>query len=385
MAATLAAYNPQLYANKALPLLYSYLGLGSRVYRDLDMDYASASKGQQVNIRRPGTFAVADAPATAEDVAAETVSLSLDYWRESKFKLTDKELTFSEDKILAEHVAPAMAVLADDIDQKLQAEYYNFGRKATAFATGSSAGVNFANVQKAMIEAKIPQNDPGKLHYMIDPTMNHHYVSDSSFAQWQGAGPAGEAVARSGSLGIKYGMETFVTHNTVAHTSGTGADLAGAVDGATAKLATSITIDGLTDTETFLKGDSFTIAGDSTVYAITTATSTVTSNAITVSIEPPLRAAAANNAVVTFDATTDYTSQGLGFHQNCMALAMAPLSQMGNELGARIGVARDPLTGLAMRTRIYYVGNSSEIHMAFDVLFGVKVLDGRMAVRHGRA
>lgn len=383
MAATLAAYNPQLYANKALPLLYSYLGLGSRVYRDLDMDYASANKGQQVNIRRPGTFAVADAPATAEDVAAETVSLSLDYWRESKFKLTDKELTFSEEKILAEHVAPAMAVLADDIDQKLQAEYYNFGRKATAFTTGSSAGINFANVQKAMIEAKIPQADPGKLHYMIDPTMNHHYVSDSSFAQWQGAGPAGEATQRSGSLGIKYGMETFVTHNTVAHTSGTGADLAGAVNAAHAKLATTVAIDGLTNAETFLKGDSFTIAGDSTVYALT-ADATVSSGAISASIEPPLRAAAADNAVVTFDATTSYVSQGLGFHENCMALAMAPLSQMGNELGARIGVARDPLTGLAMRTRIYYVGNSSEIHMAFDVLYGVKVLDGRMAVRHGR-
>ena len=42
---------------------------------------------------------------------------------------------------------------------------------------------------------------------------------------------------------------------------------------------------------------------------------------------------------------------------------------------------QDPVTGLAMRSRIYYVGNDSAVHVALDVLYGWKVLNPRMATR----
>lgn len=383
MAATLASYNPQIYASEALPLLYDKLGFSQRVYRDPEQDRNAQRKGEYINVRRPGTFTVQDAPGTAEDVQAENVQIQLNYWREVKWKLTDKELALSDEQIVEDHIEPAMNVLAADIDAKGRALYYYIGRKATNASSGLSAAENYTNVRKALRDGKVPNVDtPGAISYMIDPFMEQIYLKDSGFTQHQGAGLEGQAAQRTGSIGVKFGLETFVTQETEAHTGGTGADLAGAMDGAAAKHAASITIDGLTNGETFKAGDTFSIAGDTTKYAIT-ADVTVASAEVTVSIEPPLRQAAADNAVVTFDTTENFTGQGMAFHKNAFCLAMAPLSQMGNELGAQIGFANDSRLGLSLRARKFYDGDASTVYFAFDVLFGWKVMDGRLAVRHG--
>jgi hypothetical protein len=54
---------------------------------------------------------------------------------------------------------------------------------------------------------------------------------------------------------------------------------------------------------------------------------------------------------------------------------------MGAQLGAQIETVTDPQTGLSIRSRLYYEGNSSAVHVALDVLFGVKVLNPNMAVK----
>jgi len=74
-------------------------------------------------------------------------------------------------------------------------------------------------------------------------------------------------------------------------------------------------------------------------------------------------------------------SESLGFHRNSIALAMAPLTEAGNNLGARISTITDPVTGLALRSRIWYEGDDSTIKVALDVLYGMKVLDRNMGVR----
>jgi len=76
----------------------------------------------------------------------------------------------------------------------------------------------------------------------------------------------------------------------------------------------------------------------------------------------------------------DHTAN-TAFHKNAFALAMAPLSELGGELGARIATITDPVSSLALRSRLYYVGDSSEVHVALDVLYGVKTLDPNLACR----
>jgi hypothetical protein len=125
-------------------------------------------------------------------------------------------------------------------------------------------------------------------------------------------------------------------------------------------------------------GDTFVIAGSTQRYAIT-ADATAASNLVSVSFTP----AAAIDYTASDNVTETQNSgqQSLAFHRNWLALAMAPLPEHGNQLGAKVVSIADPKTSLALRSRMYYVGNSSEVHVALDVLYGIQQLDGNRAVR----
>jgi hypothetical protein len=230
-----------------------------------------------------------------------------------------------------------------------------------------------------MFDNQVPLN-MGNLYFGMGSTMESELLADAIFTQHQGAGELGVQTAISGRMGTKFGMELYAAQNCPSHTSGTTTDLAGAVNNASgyAKGATSIALDAL-GTGTILAGDTLTFAGHTTEYAVT-ADVTIAANAATVAISPPLQAAVADNEVVTL-VSDDETEVGLAYHRNAFALAMAPLPEIGNELGARVAVVQDPQTGLALRSRLYYVGNSSQVHVALDCLYGVKTLDPRLAVR----
>ena len=123
MASTLGYYNPVFYAQEALIQLEKSLGMAGRVHRGYDTERKSFEKGEYINISRPSTLATANAPATALELVTESVQIQLAYWREVKFKLTDKELAFTGERIIDEHIRPAAYSLANDIDTKLVALY----------------------------------------------------------------------------------------------------------------------------------------------------------------------------------------------------------------------------------------------------------------------
>jgi hypothetical protein len=377
MANTLGYYNPEFYAQEALIQLEKALGMAGRVYRGYDEERRSFGKGEYINIRKPSTFSAANAPASAVDLATESVQIQLAYWREVKFALTDKELSFTSERIIEEHIRPQAYALADDIDQKLAALYVDIPWYYDLAAT--SAVADLTGTRKILFDNNVPLYDVGNVHYMVNSAFEEGLLKLSAFSQQQGAGDVGINTQMRGSLGMKYGMEIFANQNVQSHTAGAMADGAGAIAANESAGATDITIDDLTDTQTVKAGDSFVITGDSQRYVFTE-DGTVASNALTnIGIYPALVADAAENAVVTI--RTDSHAANLAFHRNAFALAMAPLSPMGNELGAKIATVTDPVTGLSLRSRIYYVGNSSAVHVALDVLYGVKTLDPNLACR----
>jgi hypothetical protein len=60
---------------------------------------------------------------------------------------------------------------------------------------------------------------------------------------------------------------------------------------------------------------------------------------------------------------------------------MAPLPNIGEQLGARVASVVDPVTGLALRSRMWYDGDKSTVKVGIDALWGVQVLDPNLAVR----
>jgi len=379
MGNSLGYYQPYFYANEALIQLEQALGMGVRVHRGFDEERRAFNKGEYINIRRPSTFAADDAPSAAQDLKTGSVQIQLAHWREVKFKLTDKELALSEETLIDEHIAPAAYALAYDVDTKLAALYKDI---PWYFDLNSTIAIDdITNVYQVMFDNGVPMGNPNNLHYMMGGALQNGFQQLTAFNQYQGAGPTGVNTQLSGSLGIKFGMECFGNQNVQSHTAGTCADATGAINnspGGYAAGATEIAINGVTDGGTWKAGDSFVIAGNTQRYAVT-ADVTFTGGAGTVKFTPALVAAAAHGAVVTGRVDTHVAN--MAFHRNAFALATAPLSTMGNELGAKIATVYNEKNGLSLRSRIYYVGNSSEVHVSLDILYGVKTLDPNLACR----
>jgi hypothetical protein len=379
MANTLGYYNPVFYAQEALIHLEKALGMASRVHRGYDAERRAFNKGDTINIRKPSTFTAASAPATAVDLAVKSVQISLDQWYEVKFALTDQELAYTSEQIIDEHIRPAAYALADNIDQALAALYAYVPWYHDINNVGSIDVTDVTDVRKVLVSNNVPM-DAGMIHYMVDPALEADLLALAAFTQQQGAGDMGVMGQMRGTLGMKYGAEVFMNQNTPTHTAGAAADTAGAIAADTDAGATTITIDDLTDTQTVKAGDGFSIA-DHTQKYVFTEDGTVASNALTaIGIYPALAADVSEDDIVTL--RVDSHVANLMFHRNAFALAVAPLpDRLPNELGAKVATVTDPKTGLSLRSRIYYIGNSSVVHVALDVLYGVKILDGNLAAR----
>jgi hypothetical protein len=203
-----------------------------------------------------------------------------------------------------------------------------------------------------------------------------------AFATNEGAGQAGVNTQMSGILGTRYGFEFFASQTVPVHTSGTMADTAGALNADADAGATSVVIKSLTDTQTLKKGDIIKIAGDTQQYCVTE--DYTISSATTVAITPPLAQKNLADALVTVilpSGTGSTKNQCLAFHRHAFALAMAPLSDLGSQLGAKIATVSDPETNLAIRSRMWYEGNTSTVKVALDALWGVQVLNPNLCVR----
>ena len=378
MSNNLALYDPLFYAQEALIQLEKALGMAARVHRGYDK--APQQKGSTIKISQPGVFTAQDAPSTAQDLDPGQLEITLSYWREVKFALTDKEVTFTTEKIINDHIRPAAYALADDIDQRLCGLYTNVGNYYNVAGTPTIADVITA--RKKLNDLNAPAEDR---HFMLGSQLEADFLGLSAFSQHQGAGLEGVGTQMRGSLGTKFGFEMFGNNNVACGgrptaAAGVAADATGALVGNHAKGATTVAFDGVTAAGTFKAGDIFQIAGDTQYYTITAdATADGAGAVAATAISPALKVAASDNAVITF--TLASKTESMAFHRHAFALAMAPLSEIGNGLGARIATVADPITNLALRSRMFYVGNDSKVYVALDVLYGVKCLNPNLAVR----
>lgn len=381
MANTLGVYDPIFYANEALIHLWKALGMASRVHLGYSEERKSFGKGQTISIRKPSTFSAVDAPdTTGQDLTTETVNIVLDQWKEVKFKLTDQELAFTQERIIDDHIAPAAYALADNIDQSLTSLHTDIPWFHDLNADASIDVTDVLDPRQVLFDNNVPIQDSQFMHYMVDGTIEARFLGLSAFAQAQGAGIEGVNTQLRGTLGTRYGVEVFANQNVKTHTKGTVDDTALELNAAALQGATTVDLRAVDAgvAGTLVAGDSFVIAGNTQRYAVT-ALNTADTNVFTaVAITPALVQAYSEDDTVTIRADTHVAN--IMFHRNAFALVIAPLPEIGNELGARIATVTDPTTGLSLRSRIFYEANTSEVRVALDVLYGIKTLDPNLAV-----
>jgi len=369
---TLGNYNETFFAQEALIQLEKALGMSGRVYKGYNPN--PQVLGDTIQVRRPSTFTAADAPSADQNLATESVAIKLDTWKEVKFSLTDKDLSLTSEKIISDHIRPAAVALADVVDQTLNGLYKQIPWYTQMSATPALSDIT--KLKKVMFDNKVPMRDESLLHLQIGS--NEQMAFQNAMTVLQNPQASG---LRDGSLGTLYGFDTFANQNAPSHTSGVAADSTGTVDGANAVGATSISISGVTAGITVKAGDIVSIAGDSQQYNIAADATDADGSAFVITITPGLKKATAGTEVVTIFLGGAAKTQNIAFHSNAFCLATAPLSDMGNQLGAKIATISDPITGLSLRSRLFYVGDSSTVKVALDILFGVKTLDPNLAVR----
>lgn len=373
---TYGNYNETFFAQEALIQLEKVMGLAGRIHRGYSQDVSS--RGDTIRIRRPSVFVALPAPSAKQDVKTESVSVVLDQWDEVKFSLNDKDLSLTAPEIITQHIRPAAVALADKLDQNLAGLFKRVPWIHPMAAT--PALTDLATISKIMFDNKVPRNDVGALHAMIDGTTELAFLNALAASGMQPNQQ--DAALREGSMGRIHRFDVWANQNTPLHTSGVAADAAGTVTGVHAVGVSALAIAAISIAGTLKNGDSFSIAGDPQRYVVAVDATADGAGAIAVlQISPALKKATVGAEVITFSLGGVSKAQNLCFHRNAFGLATAPLSKLGGELGAKIAVINDPITNVSLRTRMYYDGDLSEVVVALDMLYGYITLDPNLAVR----
>lgn len=396
-----------IIAKAAVLQLDNNLVMAKKVFRGYEEEFSKNINGYEVgssiSVRRPMDFTVRDgAVMDVQDTTEGKFTLTVDKRKGIDFSFTSQELTLDIKELSERVIKPAMIQLANQIDSDLQALYVDVSKWV---GTPGETINSFADLAVGM----------ERLDDMAVPTMGRCAVL-SPADHWGMVGNltglfierSANPAYREGSLGKVGGVEMFATQNVKTHTVGvnTGTPL---TNGATQEVTYAASKD--TNTQTLITdgwtsgavtlnaGEIFTIADVFDVNPVTKATLahlkqfTVvtqisdTTGDITLTMSP---AAIVSGAHQTISATiadgkaitvlgTDSTgyAQNMMFVQNAFALVTVPLV---SPPGA-VDVSRQSYKGTNVRVIPVYDGTNDISKWRLDVLYGVKTIDERCALR----
>jgi len=408
----------QVIAKTAVRVLDNELVAASKVYRGYEDEFAEKvngyEKGATVTIKKPPQFQVRMGDtASNQDVVEGTTSITVNRKAGVDLKISSTDLTLSIAQLGERVIKPAMVSIANQIDQDVMGLYSSVPHWVGTPGNVLSSYPGFLRGTTRMNNMSVPRDSR---FCMLSPD------DESGLAGAQTQFYNDKLVAeayRDGAVGRIAQVDTYMSQNVPVLSTGSRTN--GTVNGAgqavtyTQALANGLqvkdfggqflNVSGLGAGGTIAAGEVFTIAG---VYAVNHVTKqplnflrqfTVTAAATadgsgnaTLAISPAIiapaalpagafttvSAAPAAGAVVTWmgAASSNYT-QNIMAHKNAFALACVPLIKPP---GA-VNCTRESYKGLSVRLIPYYDGVNDVSQWRLDVLYGVKAVDPRLAVR----
>lgn len=402
-----------IIAKEALMILDNNCVMGSLVHRGYEDEFAKKvngyTVGESVTIRRPTDFTVRDgATAAVQDVVEGSTTFTVDKQKGVDFKFTSSDLTLQIGELSERVIKPAMVQLSNQIDRDVMGLYKYIHNHVTIPSGGIDSFADFALAPKRMDTCSVPQDNRAAVLTPLDTwamlgSQTALYIQE-----------AAKGAYREGRLGKIGGIDTYMSQNIPTHTTGSRAAASDVVAAsftgdtwASTKATNTSTINVGTlsgATVTVSAGDTFTIAD---VYDCNPVTKvalphlkmftvvnneTASGSAIaSLEITPAIIVSGAqatvalasgvsdiNGKAITWQgaASTGY-AQNLFFHKNAFGLVMVP---MVKPPGA-VDVARRSYNGYSVRVIPYYDGTNDVSNWRLDVLYGVKAIDPRLAVR----
>lgn len=409
-----------IIAKEAVTILENNCVMGKLVHRGYEEEFTKSVNGYKVgeviSIRRPADFTVRDgAVATAQDVVEGNTTFTVDKQKGVDFKFTSQDLTLQIGDLSERVMKPALLQLANQIDRDLMALNIKVPRHVTLPAGGIDSFADFALAPTLMDKCSIPEDDryavlsPGDTWAMLG-AQTALYMQDVA-----------KSAYRTRQLGMIGGFDTFMSQNVPTFTTGSRAAASDVVSAsftgdtwAATKTTDQSTISVGTlsgAAVTLTAGDTFTIADVFDVNPVTKAAlahlkqfvvvnaETASGSAITsLEISPAIRPVSSSDAATRAQATVAFASgttdingkaitfrgaastaftENLFFHKNAFGLVMVP---MVSPPGA-VDVGRRSYKGYSVRVIPYYDGGNDVSNWRLDILYGVKCIDPRLAVR----
>lgn len=310
-------------------------------------------------------------PASQNAPNPTTVQVSLDYWKEVNFPLTEKHIQQVESagEAIPMFLSNAVGPIVDEITTSLLDQYTGiYGFTGTPGTTPFAAAPTDAQEAKKILTK---QKCPRQMRQIVLGTDAYANATGlEAFAKALNFGST-ETITE-GVITRAYGFDWHedVVFDDYQHINSNGTPAGWLVNGAIAVGDSTVSID--TGANDPVVGDIFTVAGDSQTYVVKSYA------AGTLTFAPAAKVAWANNAALTFKAAH---AINLAFHPYAFAFASSPTAKPRIE-----GISNDPsmtwvdeMTGVALKLEI-----KDEYHQTgfyLSCLWGAKLVDPRLATR----
>ena len=402
-----------MITRRALMVLENRLSFTKQVNRDYDDRYAvsGAKIGTLLDIRIPPRYTVTTTvPLAVQDATETKTTLNLSNQHHVDLTFTSQDLTLSIDDFSDRFIEPAIAALANKIDNTglaLYKDVYNaVGTPGTPPASSGGVPVSAATAlfQYGAAYAKMDFEATPRDNLratVIDPTANNFLVA--SLSGLFHSSVEIEEQYKTGNMGLSGGVKYSMDQNINVHTVGPlgGTPL---VNGVPAQGATTLVTDGWTAAAAarLNTGDVFTIANVNAInpqsyastgqlrqFVVTADVSSDGAGNATIPVSPAIRstgsgatvtALPADNAALTiFGAASTVTPQNLAFHRDAFTMACVDLEMpQGVDWAARVSSKK---LGISMRLIRQYDINQDAFPCRVDVLYGWKTVRASLACR----
>ena len=291
-------YIPQVWAQESLMILEAHMVAANLVYRDFEDEIAT--QGDTVNTRKPGEFTAVNKidsdSVTDQTPTATNVAVVLNQHLHTTFVIKDGQESKGIKSLIAEYLNPAALSMANAIDQIICGQVYQFMSNEAGKLDTTPTRAGLIDLREVMNSNKVPQEGRNLL---VCPDTEGSLLNVADFLNAEKVGDEGTTL-REGSLGRKFGFDTYMCQNVSSIANAADAAVTGAVNlsAGYAIGSTVIAVDGFSLTGTAAAGCWCTIAGDMIPQRITSAVGG--GGACTsITVSPGLVTAVVNDAVVT--------------------------------------------------------------------------------------
>jgi hypothetical protein len=415
-----------IIAREAVMILENNVVAGSLVYRgyedEFDKNINGYKIGSTVRIRRPTDFRVrttitAQTTTTMGDNVQEgSVLFAVDKVAGVDFSFASTDLTLSIGELSERVIKPALVQVGNQIDRDVlalqkQVPHWVNSTPSNSFITGTtttamSSFAAFAKATERLDLAAAPQDQRAAI---LSPTDTWGMLGTQTTLFMQ---DVAKGAYREGRLGKIANVDTYSSQNVQTQATGTRpntASVAGTVTSTTWALTKttgtmSFVITAANTSTIINEGEVFTIGGVFAVNPVTKATQnylqpfvvrdagSVTASAggvATLTISPPIisdplsafqtvSTSSVAGASITFQGgPSGNFSQSMVFHRNAFGLVVVPMEMPPGSIGG----SRSSYKGYSVRVVPYYDGANDVSRWRLDVLYGVRAIDPRIAVR----